>query len=178
MIGAGIISIQALVLLAMGQSALCPCGYLELWHGNIKSAENSQHLTDWYTYTHVIHGFGLYFLLWLFAPEWPVGLRLAAAIGLEAGWKILENTPLIIDRYRQLALAQGYVGDSIINSVSDTVAMALGFALARLLPTWTAVPFVVAIELFVGVMVHDNLALNMLQLIQPSEAVSRWQAGG
>lgn len=177
LIGTGLIVLLAFALLAMGQPPICTCGYVKLWHGNVLSAENSQHLSDWYTFSHVIHGFGFYLLLWLIAPRTPVGLRLVLALGLEVGWEILENTPFIIDRYRQSALARGYVGDSVLNSVGDTLAMALGFVLARVLPVWVTVALTVAMELFVGAMIRDNLMLNIIQLLYPSEAVSDWQAG-
>ena len=169
---------QALVLLAMGQPAICTCGTVKLWMGDVQSSELSQQLGDWYTYTHVVHGFAFYFLLWLAAPNLPVGLRFALAIGLEAGWEILENTPFVIERYRQSALARGYFGDSVVNSVADTIAGALGFVLARVLPVWASVILVVAAELFAAYMIRDNLTLNIIQLIYPNEPLSRWQSGG
>ena len=169
--------LQALILLAMGLPSICTCGYIELWHGNPSGPETSQHLTDWYTYTHVLHGIGLYFFLWLIAPRMPLALRLALAIGLEAAWEVVENTPFIMERYRQSALARGYFGDSVINSVFDTLATVLGFVLTRLLPVWSIIALVVAIELFLGYMIRDNLMLNIVQLIHPSEAISRWQMG-
>jgi hypothetical protein len=127
-------TVQVVALRLLGQPAVCACGYVALWHGEVLSPENSQHLTDWYTFTHVIHGFGFYLLLWLIAPSMPFAFRLACAMGLEAAWEVLENTPYLIERYRESALAQGYFGDSIINSVFDTLATGLGFALARMLP--------------------------------------------
>jgi len=175
-IGASIVALQAAILLAMGQPPICACGTIKVWHGIVLSDENSQQLTDWNTFSHIIHGFGFYLLLWLIAPRAPIGLRLVLAIGLEAGWEILENSPIIIDRYRQQALAQGYIGDSVINSVFDTLAMTLGFVLARILPLWVTVTLAVAMELFVGFMIRDNLMLNIIQLIYPSETISNWQA--
>jgi hypothetical protein len=173
----GLVVLQALVLLALGQPPICTCGTIKLWTGDVSGPENSQQLTDWYTYTHIVHGFVLYFLLWLIAPRMPIGLRFVLAVGLEASWEMIENTPFIIDRYRQSALAQGYVGDSIVNSVTDTLAGAFGFVVARILPVWSTVILMVAMELFVGFMIHDNLTLNIIQLIHPSAAISHWQAG-
>ncbi len=175
---AGLIALQGFILAAMGQPPICECGYVKLWHGLASSPETSQHLTDWYTFSHVIHGIAFYLILRLVAPDTPLGLRFALAIGLEAGWEILENTPLIIDRYRQSALAEGYFGDSIINSIFDTLASAFGFVLAWRLPVWSVVVLVLAIEIVSAFMIRDNLILNIIQLVYPSEAISRWQLGG
>lgn len=177
-IAATFVGCQAIVLYLMGQPPICTCGTIKLWVGDVLGPENSQQLTDWYTYTHIIHGFGFYFLLWLVAPRASFGLRFAVAVGLEASWEMIENTPFVIDRYRLSALAQGYSGDSIANSVVDTLAGAFGVVLARLLPVWSSVSFVIAIELFVGYMIRDNLTLNIIQLIHPSQAISHWQTGG
>ena len=176
--GAGIIALQAVILVAMGLPLICACGSVDFWHGNPSGPETSQHLTDWYSYTHIIHGFGFYLLLWLIAPRSSFGLRLVLAIGLEAGWEIIENTPFIMERYRQSALARGYMGDSVVNSVFDTLATVVGFVLARVLPVWISVAIVVAIELFLVYMIRDGLTLNVIQLIYPSDAISSWQSGG
>jgi hypothetical protein len=175
---AALMATQGLVLCAYGQPPICTCGTVRLWVGQVLGPENSQQITDWYSFSHIIHGMGFYFLLWLIAPRTPVLLRLALAVGLEVGWEVLENTPFIIERYRQQARAQGYVGDSIVNSLSDTVCAIIGFWLARLLPVRGSIALVVALELFVGVMIHDNLTLNIIQLIHPIPAISAWQARG
>jgi len=177
LVWSALIAVQALVLTAMGQPLICACGYVRLWGGLTAGPEMSQHLTDWYTYSHVIHGIGFYFVLWLIAPRTPVTVRFMLALAFEASWEVIENTPFIIDRYRQLALAQGYFGDSIINSVGDMMAAAFGFILAQALPVWGTVVLTVSIELFLAYMIHDNLTLNLIQLIYPTEAVSLWQAG-
>ena len=175
-IAGAIVGLQVFVLLEMGQPALCACGTVKLWHGVVASRENSQQVSDWYSFSHVIHGIGFYGILRLIASGLLLGPRFALAVAAEAGWEIFENTPFLIDRYRQSALAQGYVGDSVINSLSDTLAMASGFFLTRRLPAWSSVALVVALELFVGVMIRDNLTLNVIQLVSPNAALSRWQA--
>jgi hypothetical protein len=175
---AGLIALQAIVLYALGQPPICTCGTIRLWVGNVLGPENSQQIIDWYSFSHIIHGIGLYGLLWLIAPRTPVLLRLVLAVGLEVGWEILENTPFIIDRYRQQALAHNYFGDSIINSLSDTCFAIVGFLIGRFLPVRGSVGVAVTLELFVGVMIHDNLTLNIIQIIHPVPALSHWQAGG
>jgi len=177
LIAAAILGVQATALLVLGQPPICTCGTVKLWHGVVTSAENSQHVTDWYTFTHIIHGFLLYLVLWLVMPNAPVFVRFALAMGIEAGWEILENSPLIIERYRQSTLAQGYAGDSVINSIFDTVAMVLGFLLARFLRPPVVVLLAVGMEIFLGVMIRDNLTLNVVELVHPNAALSRWQAG-
>ena len=172
-----LLAVQAGVLWGFGQPVICTCGYVKLWEGAVLGSGNSQHLTDWYTFSHIIHGFLFYLLLWLVFPKMPVWKRLLLAMGIEIGWEILENTPMVIDHYRQQALAQGYTGDSIINSVCDTLAMMVGFFMARKWPAWSVVAIGVGLELFTGIMIRDGLALNILNLIHVFPGIARWQAG-
>jgi hypothetical protein len=174
-IAVGLIAAQALALYLMGRPPICTCGTVKPWVGLVSSPETSQQLLDWYTYTHVVHGFGFYLLLSLITPGSPFGLKFALAIGMESAWEVVENTPFVIERYRQLAIAHGYFGDSIVNSVMDTLAAACGVGLAYLLPVWATVTLTIGMESFVAFMIHDNLTLNIIQLVHPFDAISRWQ---
>jgi Protein of unknown function (DUF2585) len=173
-----ILAAAASIELAMGRVLICKCGYVKLWHGIVNSPENSQHLTDWYTFSHIIHGVGLYALLWLAARRLPPGVRFVLAVLLEATWEVFENTPFVIDRYRAATISLDYYGDSIINSMSDIVSMMLGFWIARRVPVWISVGLVIVLEVLVALIIRDNLTLNILMLIHPFEAVKRWQLGG
>ena len=174
----GLLAAQAGALYLFGQPPICTCGYIKLWEGVVLSSGNSQHLADWYTPSHIIHGFLFYLFTRLAFPKMPVWKRLLIAIGIEVAWEVIENTPMVIDHYRQQALAQGYTGDSIINSVSDTLMAILGFVLASRLPVSCIVIIAVFLELFVGLSIRDNLTLNVINLIYPFEFISTWQLGG
>ncbi len=177
LIALALVVLQALVLCIFGQPLICECGYVKLWEGVVLGAGNSQHLTDWYTFSHIIHGMLFYLGLWFFFPRLSVAQRFALAVGVEAAWEITENTPMVIQHYREQALAQGYTGDSIINSVSDTIAMMFGFLLARKLPVWSVVVLAIGLELWVGYSIRDNLTLNVINLIHHFDFIAAWQTG-
>src|SRR3989338_10521777 len=172
-----LVVLQVFVLYILGQPSICECDYIKVWEGVVLSSGNSQHLTDWYTFSHIIHGFLFYLGLWFFFPHMPLGMRFLLALSVEVGWEIVENTSMVIEHYREQALAQGYIGDSILNSVADTLAMAGGFLLAWQLPVAAIVALALGMELFVGYSIRDNLILNIVGFFPQFEFVIGWQTG-
>ena len=166
--------LAVLVLVLLGRPAICQCGFVDLW-GQV-GPQQSQMLADWYSPSHIIHGFVFYWMLRLF-PAMREDRRFQVALFIEAAWEVAENTPWIIDRYRKATAALGYTGDSILNSVSDILMMAAGYWLAKRLPVWVSVVAVVALELVALVAVRDNLTLNVWMLLFPTDFIRDWQAG-
>jgi Protein of unknown function (DUF2585) len=172
--GLGIFAAQALILTLMGQPATSPDGAIRLWGGD----SYSLHVFDWYTASHIVHGFLFYGALWLVVPRWRPGRRALLALLIEAAWEVIENTPWVIDRYRDVTVSGDYVGDTVLNSVFDLWAMLVGFWFAARLPVWLSVAIVIALEVAALIVIRDNLTLNVLMLLYPVEAIRIWQAGG
>ena len=174
-----LVVIAAGILLALGRHPICTCGTVELWVGGRDSPKTSQMLADWYSFSHIVHGLLFYAALWLVARA--LAGRMAfprSRCVVEASWEILENTPMVIDRYRTATAALGYNGDSVLNSVSDILMMAIGFLFARKLPVWAAVALLIVLELIPLYVIRDNLTLNVWMLLWPNQAVGAWQAAG
>jgi hypothetical protein len=173
-----VIAATAAILLAMGRNPICTCGDIDLWITARDSPRTSQMVADWYSLSHVVHGLLFYALLWLVARRWPVQARFLVALVMESAWEVLENTPFVIDRYRETTAALGYTGDSVLNSLADIAMMGAGFLAARRLPLWGAIAFVIVLEVVPLFVIRDNLTLNMWTLLAPNPAVQAWQAGG
>jgi len=171
-----ILAVQIVAERILGRIWICECGTIKLWEGGVNTSGNSQHLADWYTPSHIIHGFLFYWFSWLLIRRWPLGFRLGLATLVEAGWEVLENSPTVIERYRTATMALNYFGDSILNSAMDTVWMALGFLLAWRLPAWLIVVIAIFFELLTAYVIRDNLTLNVIMLVWPIDAIKTWQS--
>lgn len=167
---------SALWLLVVGREPICACGYVKFWHGVQYSSENSQHIADWYTFSHIIHGFIFYGILWFFARRMSIGWRLSIATLVECAWEIVENSDAVIERYRTVTISLDYYGDSVLNTVSDVGAMALGFWMARVLPSWVTLIVAIGFEVMTGFIIRDGLLLNVIMLTYPLESLMEWQA--
>jgi hypothetical protein len=171
-----IFAAAASIELAMGRHPICTCGTVELWVGSRDSPKTSQMLADWYSLSHIVHGLIFYCMLWLVARRWPVEWRLLVGLLVEASWEVIENTPMVIDRYRATTAAVGYSGDSVVNSMMDIVMMCLGFIVARKLPVWASILLLLLLEIIPLFVIRDNLTLNIWNLLAPNSAIEAWQA--
>ena len=179
-----LVALAVAVLFAMGRPPICTCGEIELWHGTVQSSGNSQHITDWYSPSHFTHGLIMYLAAWLLWRKWkllggkPARWALPIAVMVEAAWEIMENTPMVIDRYRAVTVSWGYSGDSIINSTADIGWMIVGFLVAARVPAWGSGARAGARELLTLWIIRDNLTLNVIMLFWPIEAIRQWQGMG
>ena len=173
-----ILIITGLVEFWVGRSLLGPDGMFGWWDGNVWGSENSQRVADAYSFSHIIHGILFYAFFWWIARRLPLKYRFVAALILEAGWEILENSPLVINRYRDATIAQGYVGDSILNSCSDVIMAALGFLIARYSKIWVSIVLIIIMEVGCLFWIRDNLTLNVIMLVSPVESIKVWQSTG
>jgi hypothetical protein len=173
---AAVLLIQIVSEYLMGRVPICTCGYIKLWEGGVNTSGNSQHLSDWYTPSHIIHGFIFYGIAHLLLRGKPIAARLLLALVIESGWEILENSPIIINRYRAATISLDYYGDSILNSAMDGVFMVIGFFFASRAPAALTIAIAIFFEIFTGYMIRDNLTLNILMLIWPVEAIKTWQS--
>lgn len=176
----GVVAIAAAILYCMGRLPICACGYVKIWHGLVYSSGNSQHLFDWYSFSHILHGLGFYLLIYLVdrKKKLSFGQKLLIAVFLESSWEVLENSNFIINRYRAATISLDYFGDSIINSVGDIISMALGFIFASKTKTWMSIALFFLIELMLLYVIRDNLTINIIMLIHPIEAIKIWQSAG
>ena len=175
--GLAIVAVMVIVLRSAGRRWWCACATPMFWIGDVNSSHLSQHLFDPYSFSHLLHGVIFFWVLKRLMPHRPTSYAFIAALLLEAGWEVLENSSLIIDRYRQSTMALNYYGDSIVNSFGDMLSCALGFLLAASGRWFFSVALFLTVEIGMLALYRDNLTLNVLMLTYPSERVKRWQMG-
>ncbi len=172
-----VLAATALILHAEGRLWLCSCGYFLLWMGNAWSSETSQHFSDPYSFTHMLHGFIFCWLLWLALLRWPLRWRLCLAISAEALWEVIENSSFVIERYRAATAALGYQGDTVVNSFGDILFCAAGFLLAEKLGFRRSLLVFFLTEAVLLILIRDSLLLNIVMLLYPLDSIKAWQAG-
>ncbi|CAN5401099.1 DUF2585 family protein [soil metagenome] len=172
-----VLIVHAVTLHLMGRIPWCKCGF-GLWTFHAWTSETSQMFADPYSATHVLHGIIFYAVLWLVMPRTSLTMRFWISVAIEVAWEVVENTPFVIDRYRDATAALDYTGDSMLNSVGDVLSAVLGFWVAARLPWKATLALVLAIEVLLLVTIRDNLTLNVVMILHPIEAIKEWQTGG
>ena len=175
---AALLGANAAVLSALGRPLLCPCGFAKFWQGDIRGAESSQHFSDWYSASHVIFGALVFWVMWKTSRHWPRGWLVVAAAAASVGWEIAENLTFMIERFGRTGLGQPYTGDSILNSLADSLFALAGFGLAMRLPAAATLAIMAGLEIAAALTVRDSFVLTLVTFIHPIETVQRWQAGG
>jgi hypothetical protein len=174
----GILLVTIILLRSQGRLWICACGQIYLWTGDVWSSDNSQHLADPYSFSHVLHGLVFFWALAWTLPRLSLSWRLALAMAIEAAWEVFENSAFVINRYREATAALGYQGDTIVNSLGDILACALGFILAYYLGFWRSLLLFVVTEIVMLLWIRDSLIVNIIMLLYPIEALKVWQVGG
>jgi hypothetical protein len=158
-----------------GQPLICTCGDVKLWIGSVFDSGNSQHIADWYTLSHILHGVLIALLGRLLFPKVGFNTLFVVAIVTGIGWEIIEHTDFVLDAFRSTTINAGYHGDSVLNAVADYIWMMGGFFTAYALRTLHVVGIVAALELSAAFIARDSLALSTLMLLYPVDAVEEWQ---
>jgi hypothetical protein len=174
----GLLLFTVIVLRLEGRIWWCACRTPTPFSTNINSSHNSQHLFDPYSFSHLLHGIIFYWCLRILAPRLSVGWKVLIALTVEAGWEILENSPIIINRYRAATASLGYSGDTIVNAVGDILSCAIGLLVAHKIGWKWSIALFIVIELLMLWWIRDNLTLNVLMLLYPLDPVRQWQMGG
>lgn len=166
---------MAFVLRFEGRLLICSCHRILIWVGDICSSNNSQQLLDPYSFTHILHGFLLFWIISLLfrrvAPEWQISLALVC----EAAWEAFENSSYVINRYRTETAALGYEGDTVLNSLGDLMCAFIGILIARQLGYRRSVIVFFLVEVILISTIHDSLLLEILMLVKPIAAIKQWQ---
>jgi len=169
------VPIIGITLLLWGQPPICTCGEIKLWVGSIFDGGNSQHIADWYTLSHILHGVLIALLGRLVFPRLSYEVLLVTAIVTGIGWELIEHTDFVLDAFRATTINAGYHGDSVLNSVADYIWMMGGFYAAYAMRTANVVAMVAALELSAAFVARDSLTLSTLMLLYPLDAVESWQ---
>ena len=158
-----------------GQPPICTCGEVRFWVGSVFSSGNSQHIADWYSLSHMVHGMLVVLVgRWLF-PRVGLATLYLVAILTGVAWEIFEHTDFVLDRFRATTLYQGYIGDSVLNAVCDYLWMLLGFFIAHKAGQRLTLLFVVILEITSALTARDSLALTTLMVLYPVDAIEAWQ---
>ncbi len=158
-----------------GQPLICTCGDVKLWIGSVFDSGNSQHIADWYTLSHILHGVLIALLGRLLFPKLRFGVLFLVAIITGIGWEIVEHTDFVLNAFRSTTINAGYHGDSVLNAVADYIWMMGGFFAAYAMRTLHVVGIVAALELSAAFIARDSLALSTLMLLYPVDVVEDWQ---
>lgn len=170
-----VLLLQVFLLHAQGRLFFCGCGYFQIWIGDTCSSNNSQQLFDPYSFTHVLHGFLLCWLIALLFRRFSSGWQIWLALLLESAWEVFENTSFVINKYRTETAALGYQGDTVVNSLGDLACALAGILVARQLGLKRSLILFVLIELILILWIHDSLLLQILMLVRPAPAIKSWQ---
>ena len=78
---------------------------------------------------------------------------------------MIENTPWIIAAFGKSEIGANYAGDTIVNSLGDSVFVLTGFVAALRLPLMLVIALALIAEAAVTIAINDGLVLSTARFI-------------
>lgn len=170
-----LVGLMGAMELWLGRNLACPCG-IKLWHSVISNYGNSQHLFDWYSMVHVLHGLAYYWLVTLFDRKNKLSIiqKFVIAVFLSCAFEVIENTKWIIAAYRSHYSTFHYTGDSVVNSIGDVISVSIGFWVTTKAKLWMSITFFCVDVILIVYALNTVITSNTIIILDKIQHMKFW----